>query len=62
MSSNCELSRPENSSSVSWDPLRMITPLFRGGDGFNTGETIEGVDESVDDCDPAGPTLFMEAR
>ena len=62
MSSNCELSRPDKSSSESWDPLRTITPLFRGGEVTDTGETIEGVDESVDDCDPAGPALFIEAR
>lgn len=62
MSSNCELSRPENSSSESWDPLRMITPLFSGGEAAESGETIEGADESVDDCDPAGPALFIEAR
>lgn len=62
MSSNCELSSPDNSSSESWDPLRTITPLFRGGEAVNPGETIEGVDESVDDCDPAGPALFIEAR
>lgn len=49
MSSNCELSRPDNSSSESCDPLRTITPLFRGGEATDTGETIEGVDESVDD-------------
>lgn len=62
MSSNCELSRPENSSSESWDPLRTITSLFRGGEAADTVETIEGDDESVDDCDPAGPALFIEAR
>jgi len=62
MSSNCELSKPENSSSESWDPLRTITPLFRGGEAFEIGETIEGVEESVEDCDPAGPALFIEAR
>jgi len=62
MSSNCELSRPENSSSESWDPLRTITPLFCGGEAAETGEKIEGVDESVDDCDPAGPNLFIEVR
>ena len=61
MSSNCELSRPDSSSSESCDPLRTIT-LFRGGEATDTGETIEGDDESVDDCDPAGPTLFIEAR
>lgn len=61
MSSNCELSKPENSSSESWDPLRMIT-LFRGGEAADSGETIEGADESVDDCDPAGPALFIEVR
>ena len=49
MSSNCELSRPENSSSESADPLRIITPLFCGGDTPETGETIEGVDELVED-------------
>jgi hypothetical protein len=49
----------EKSSSESWDPLRTITPLFRGGEAFDTGETIEGVDELVDDWDPAGPTLFI---
>jgi hypothetical protein len=59
MSSNCELSRPENSSSESSDPLRMITPLFCGGDAL---ETIEGADELVEDWDPAGPALFIEAR
>lgn len=62
MSSNCELSRPDSSSSESWDPLRMTTSLFRGGEEADRGETIEGVDESVDDCDPAGPALFIEAR
>jgi len=61
MSSNCELSRPDNSSSESCDPLRTIT-LFRGGEATDTGEIIEGDDESVDDCDPAGPALFIEAR
>jgi len=62
MISNCELSRPDRSSSESWDPLRTITALFRGGEAANSGETIEGVEESVDDCDPAGPALFIEAR
>jgi hypothetical protein len=40
----------------------MMTPLFCGGEAFDTGETIEGVDELVEDCDPAGPALFIEAR
>jgi hypothetical protein len=40
----------------------MMTPLFSGGEAFDTGETIEGVDELVEDCDPAGPALFIEAR
>jgi len=40
----------------------MITPLFCGGEVVDSGETIEGVEESVDDCDPAGPALFIEAR
>lgn len=40
----------------------MTTSLFIGGEALDTGETMEGVDELVDDCDPAGPALFMEAR
>ena len=62
MSSNWEVSRPDSSSSESWDPLRTTTSSFRGGEAFDSGETIEGVDESVDDCDPAGPALFVELR
>ena len=62
MSSNCEVSRPDSSSSESWDPLRTSTPSSCGGEAADRGERIEGADESVDDCDPAGPALFIEVR